>query len=139
MTRYLVVAHQTAESPELLEVIGQLLQSEPRAEFALLVPATPVEHLLVWDETESRAVAAERASRAKALLGQEGAYVFRAVVGDASPMQAIGDELRAHPDYYGAIVIATFPAHISRWLRMDLPNQVKRAYGLPVIHVEAQP
>jgi len=139
MTRYLVVAHQTAESSELMEMVGQLLQSEPRAEFALLVPATPVEHLLTWDETESRSVAAEQARRAKALFEREGAYVIRAIVGDASPMHAIGDELRAHPEHYGAIVIATFPAHVSRWLQLDLPNQAKDTFGLPVIHVEAQP
>ena len=43
MTHYLVVAHQTADSEELVEEVRGLAQ-EASAEFTLLVPATPADH-----------------------------------------------------------------------------------------------
>ena len=46
MGLYLVVAHQTAASPELLEAVRKVMARELEAEFVLLVPATPVTHLL---------------------------------------------------------------------------------------------
>ena len=53
MTRYLVLANQTASSPELSDAIRQILEHEPDAEFVLLVPATPVEDLLEWQPDDS--------------------------------------------------------------------------------------
>ena len=50
MKRYLILANQTASSPELTNAIRQILGKEGDAEFVLLVPATPVEELLDWQE-----------------------------------------------------------------------------------------
>ena len=41
MARYLVVAHQTVTSPELLKVVRGVRDQDADAEFVLLVPATP--------------------------------------------------------------------------------------------------
>ena len=57
MALYLVVAHQTAASPELLEKLKEIDAEDADAEFVLLVPATPVGHLLTWTEGESQEVA----------------------------------------------------------------------------------
>ena len=46
MARILIVAHQTAGSPELLERVKALAAADPEAEITLLVPATPTGHLL---------------------------------------------------------------------------------------------
>jgi hypothetical protein len=65
MARYLIVAHQTAGSPELLERVRALAAADPEAEFTLLVPATPTGHLLHnWEEGEARQLARRRATEA---------------------------------------------------------------------------
>ena len=42
MARYLILANQTAASPELSGVVGKLVMDDQQTEFVLLVPATPV-------------------------------------------------------------------------------------------------
>lgn len=137
MARYLVVAHQTASSLELVQRVKVLADSDPGAEFVLLVPATPVQQLLGWVQGEATEVARQRAERAKARLEEAGAEVVRTSVVDASPLLAIDDELREHPAEYAAIIICTLPIGVSRWLRLDLPHRAERRYSLPVIHVVA--
>ena len=138
MARHLVVAHQTAGSPELVDRVRELAQSDPEAEFVLLVPATPTGHLLHWEEGEARQLAAQRARDASEALRDAGVEVVAARVGSHSPLEAVGDELQASPGYAG-IVVSTFPPGLSRWLRVDLPNQLRRRYRLPVDHVVAAP
>ena len=48
MPRYLILANQTAASPELTSVIREIIAKDADTEFVLLVPATPVEDLLDW-------------------------------------------------------------------------------------------
>jgi LmbE family N-acetylglucosaminyl deacetylase len=138
MARHLIVAHQTAGSPELVARVRQLAEHDPEAEFVLLVPATPTSHLLSWEEGESRQLAARRAREASEALRAAGVEVAAAKVGSHSPLEAVGDELRADPGYAG-IVLSTFPPGLSRWLKGDLPNQLRRRYRLPVEHVVAAP
>jgi hypothetical protein len=58
-------------------------------------------------------------------------------VGDADPVQAIGDAIRGgHVD---EIILSTLPAGPSRWLRRDVPRKVERAFSLPVTHVIGEP
>ena len=45
MSRYLIVAHDTATNPELIEQVKAIATDDPAAQFVLLVPATPVRHL----------------------------------------------------------------------------------------------
>jgi hypothetical protein len=138
MARHLIVAHQTAGSPELVDRVRQLAERDPEAEFVLLVPATPTSHLLTWEEGEARQLAALRAREAGEALRAAGVEVVAARVGSHSPLEAVGDELRAEPGYAG-IVLSTFPPGLSRWLKGDLPNQLRRRYRLPVEHVVAAP
>jgi hypothetical protein len=138
VSRYLVVAHQTAGSPEVVERVREIAGTDPAAEFVLLVPATPVSHLLLWEEGETLKIARRRAETAKARLQAVTTQAVAARVGDGSPLQAIADELTQHPGY-DAILISTLPPGISRWLRMDLPRRVARQFSIKVIHVVAQP
>lgn len=134
MARYLVVAHQTAATLELLSELRRLAAEEP-TEFVLLVPATPVRRLLTWVEGEAVEVARRTAELAKERMAEMGLAVSRTEVRDASPLVAIEDELREHPEGYDAIVVSTLPLGISRWLKLDLPHQVERRFGVPVKHV----
>ncbi len=54
MTHYLVVAHQTADSEELVEAVRDLAE-QGDSTFALLIPATPVSQLATWTEGEAHA------------------------------------------------------------------------------------
>ena len=138
MARYLIVAHQTAGSPELLERVRALAGADPGAEFTLLVPATPTGHLLHnWEEGEARQLARRRASEAMATLSAAGIPVAAARVGSHSPLEAVGDELQVHPGY-DRIVLSTFPPGVSRWLKGNLPAILERRFRLPVDHVVAQ-
>lgn len=135
MTEYLVVAHQTADSDELVEAVRKLARQEEDSGFWLVVPATPVDHLLTWTEGEGEALAAEQADRAKKALEAAGATVLGTEVGDANPVDAARDALRQQS--FDAIVISTLPATISRWLRMDAVHRLEREVDLPMIHVVA--
>jgi hypothetical protein len=139
MARHLVVAHQTAESDELLQRLVDITAGDPDAEFVLLVPATPVNDLLVWEEGRSDEAAQRRAEGARSRLESVGIRVVDAKIGDADPHAAIADELRTGSTYV-AIVISTFAPGVSRWLRLDLPARVRRlAPQCQVIHVVGAP
>ena len=138
MARYLIVAHQTACSPELLARVKELAAGDQAAEFTLLVPATPSGHLLHnWEEGEARQLARRRAEDATRRLAEAGIPVAAARVGSHSPLEAVGDELQARPGY-DRIVLSTFPPGVSRWLKGNLPAILERRFRLPVEHVTSQ-
>jgi hypothetical protein len=138
MARYLVVAHETVTSPELVEQLRLIQEQDSGAEFVLLVPATPVRHLLFrrGDEHGAQAVAGKRVHRARAHFTKKRIPLGDARVGAADPVQAIDEEFAAHPGYAG-LIISTLPAEKSRWLRMDLPRRARATYDVPVHHVVA--
>jgi hypothetical protein len=131
MAKYLVVAHQTAASPELLDRLKKLRGSDVSAEFVLLVPATARRHLLAWVEGEAEQAAQQRASRATQAMREAGLLVTNTVIGDADPLKALNDELSRGGNVYSTIVISMLPAGLSRWLHRDLPHQAGR-FGIPV-------
>jgi len=140
MARYLVVAHETVTSPELLKVVRGIREQDIEAEFVLLVPATPVRHLLFrrGDEHDAEATARKRGERARAVFRKKGVPLHDVHIGAGDPAQAIDNEVTEHPEYAG-FIISTLQAEKSRWLRIDLPRTVRAKYGLPVHHVVAAP
>ncbi len=138
MTRYLVVAHETVTNPELLDQVGAVREQDAEAEFVLLVPATPVRHLLFrrGDEHDAEVAARKLADRARALFAKEGVPLSDVRVGAPDPVAAIDGEVEVNPGYAG-FIISTLPEEKSRWLRMDLPRTVRSKYDLPVHHVVA--
>ena len=138
MARYLLVAHQTADSPELRSKVLDLVRRDAEAEFVLLVPATPVGYLLelAGEGRSALAVARKRAQRARELLVEAGARVTATRIGSYDPLQAVEDELRY--ESYDAVVVSTLPAGLSRWLRMNLPTRLSRRFPqLEIVHVVA--
>jgi hypothetical protein len=122
MAKYLIVAHQTVTNPYLLDKLQQRRGADPAAEFTLLVPATPIHHLLLFkgSHTQAEAGARELADNAQRFR-EESLPVTETRVGAENPLEAIDTELTAHPDYAG-IVISTLTQEHSRWLLLDLPN-----------------
>ena len=138
MARYLVVAHETVTNPRLLDAVLGVRERDAEAEFVLLVPATPVRHLLFGkgDENDAEATARKRGDRARAMFAKRGVPLSDVHVGTADPAEAIDEEVAAHPGYAG-FIISTLPKENSRWLRMDLPRTVRVKHKLPVHHVVA--
>jgi bacterioferritin len=135
MPRYLILANQTASSRELTGAIEKIVQQEKSAEFVLLVPATPVEDLLDWQEGDSHSIAERIAQTAKEQLERSGAKIVRTEVGDPSPIKAIEDELERHHETYDAIIISTLPLQRSRWVALDQPRRIERRFKVAVTHV----
>ena len=60
MARYLVVVHELVSNPKLVEKLKEIAKQDDTAEFVLLVPASPVRHLLLWKtDTATEQEAAE--------------------------------------------------------------------------------
>ena len=139
MARYLVVAHETVTSPLLLDAVRGVRKRDAEAKFVLLIPATPVRHLLFrkGDERDAEATARKRGERARTLFTKRGVPLSDVRVGTADPAEAIDQEVATHPGYAGFIIISTLPAEKSRWLLMDLPRTVRAKHRLPVHHVVA--
>jgi nucleotide-binding universal stress UspA family protein len=133
VSRFLAVAHQTAETSEFLTAVREAAGRETDAEVVLLVPATPVNHLAAWTQGEALAIAGERAESARRRLEETGVNVVEAKVGDADPYQAILDALA--DDNFDHIIVSTFPPGISRWLSADLIHRVRRSMTVPITHV----
>jgi GABA permease len=137
MGLYLVVANQTALSLELTQALLEKAALEPDAEFILVVPATPVEHLLTHEEGQARQIAARRAGMALTHLTDAGVPVVGAYVGGSSLVVAIDEALRQHGSEHRGIIVCTFPKGVSRWLEPDLLSRLQTAFHLPVTHVVA--
>jgi hypothetical protein len=101
------------------------------------VPATPLSEHLVSTEGEARAVAKRRLGEALERFGSFGATVDGAV-GDARPMDAVGDALRDNGPF-DEILLSTLPAGPSRWLRQDLPTRIRRTTQVPLVHLVSEP
>jgi hypothetical protein len=131
----LVVAHQTAATPPLLEAVRERAERGP-ARFDLVVPrrphgldklADPEEH----GEGEAQRALADALPKLSAAAGHE----VTGTLGDPEPLAAIQDAINLGS--YDEIIISTLPLGISRWLKLDLISKA-RALGLPVTHVLAQ-
>ncbi len=134
MRQYLVVANQTLGGEHLLEVIRDRAAANP-SQFFLVVPATPPSEHLTWTEGEARSIAKRSLQRALSRFRELDLDVD-GEVGDASPVEAIRNALLG--GRYDEIILSTLPPGVSRWLKLDLPHRVERAFDLPVVHVVAE-
>jgi hypothetical protein len=57
-------------------------------------------------------------------------------LGHENPVTAITNALECGE--FDEVILSTLPQPISRWLRMDLPHQVRRRCGVPVVTVTAR-
>lgn len=137
MARYLIVAHQTAGGPELRAALRDRIQQDPDAEFSLLIPATPVEHLASWTRGESRTVANEAGELAREVLGAEGIEVSGIEVGDPNPVYAVADAFN-RGERWDEVIVSTLPIGASRWVKLDVVSRIEREVEVPVVHVVAE-
>ncbi len=129
----LVVAHQTAATPGLIEAVRERSHSGP-ATFHLVVPrlAHGMHKVVDPEDTEDDEAAAVLAAALPKLSEAAGSEVTGSL-GDAEPLMAIQDAINLGS--YDEIIISTLPKRVSRWLKLDLVSKT-RGLGLPVTHVE---
>jgi hypothetical protein len=131
----LVVAHQTAATPGLLDAVRERA-ARGSARFHLVVPRQPHGLHKAVDpaeagEGEAQAVLADALPKLSGAAGSE----VTGSIGDAEPLMAIQDAVNLNS--FDEIIISTLPLGISRWLKLDLISKA-RALGLPVTHIEAK-
>ncbi|MEX2025164.1 MAG: hypothetical protein WD993_08850 [Thermoleophilaceae bacterium] len=134
--RILVVANQTAESDELLQALRERAARDD-CRFTVVIPATP--HGISWAADMHAGRGHDEAERHRDALVERlrdaGLAVEGTLVGDPDPLAAIEDA--ANRDAYDELIVSTLPAHVSKWLHLDIARKAAHATGLPVTHVEA--
>ncbi len=130
--RVLIVAHQTADSDELVHAVSRRAD-DGACTFTLMVPAVsrgldrvgaPRDY--GFKEAERRlTVALPRLSRAA------GAEVV-GIVGSPEPLTAVRDALELLG--YDEVIVSMLPAGLSHWQRQGLPEKI-RGLGVTVTEV----
>jgi hypothetical protein len=123
--RVLVIANQTAGSPELVAALKARQERGPIAP-TLLMPAQRNGYA-GKEEAQPRLDAALEQWRA---AGVEGA----GVVGDTDPAVAVQETW--DPRNFDEVIVSTLPGASSKWLQADLPHRVQQITGCVVVHVE---
>jgi hypothetical protein len=133
MKTVLVIANETIGGRALIDAVRRHA-AEEETRFVLCVPQTrPRAGYVIYDDAVFDA-AQIRVDLAVGFVRSEGMDAV-GEVGDPDPYAATMDAVREYdPD---AIIISTFPAARSGWLRRDLIERVRDASGLPVEHVVA--
>ncbi len=161
LKRYLVVANKTLVGDQVPTLVAERATLGP-AEFHILVPATRSRETirlvagaadpltgytvvspddLAASRERDRALAAERLATFVTRLNEleqieNGTTVITSEVGSHEPFRAIAAVLEETT--FDEIIISTLPSAVSRWLRMDLPSQIRREFPIPIIVVHPQ-
>jgi GABA permease len=129
--RILVVANQTVGGEELKNEI--LARGEPRPELRIVAPVLCSRvHYLASDIDGEMREARERLDETLRWAHDEG---FEAVgtVSDATPLQAVEDELRRFPA--DELIVSTHVPERSHWLESGVVQRARNELDIPVTHV----
>jgi hypothetical protein len=118
----LVIANQTIVGGPLLEAIRERARSTP-TDFTLVAPA---------DQPGVQ----ERLEQALAELKREGIEAT-GHIGDPDPVTAALNAV--HDEQVDEVIVSTFPAAASGWLRRNVVGRIESGAGLPVEHVVVAP
>ena len=124
----LVVANQTAASPELTKRLESLAEERPHR-FIVVVPQPS-------NRGDAVAQARERLGRLLESLRKAG-IVAAGMIGDPDPYTAAMNA--AQYFHISEIVISTLPEGSSRWMADKLVERIEGATNKPVEHIESQP
>ncbi len=128
----LVVANRTTNSDALIDEIQKLASSEPAGRERLFIFLVPIEGGDDLAAKRARARLAQVVDRAKAQ-----GIPAAGLIGDPDPYTATMNALAFFD--VDDIVISTYSATRSGWLRADLIERVKKSSGLSVDHIVAEP
>lgn len=133
MSTILVVANETLAGAALLDVVKERAAAGGEGTRVIVcVPRNKPKHgNIIYDDFVFDA-AKVRIDLARRFLRDQG---INAVgdIGDTDPYTAAMDAIAEHhPD---EVIVSTYPATVSGWLRRDLIERIEQASGLPVQHV----
>ena len=130
MSTILVVANETLGGAKLLEAIDE--KAGPDDRIIVCVPRNrPREGYVIYDDAVYDA-AQVRIDLARQFLRERGLTAV-GDVGDPDPYTAAMDAVAEwRPD---EIIVSTYPATSSGWMRRDIIERIGEATGLPVTHV----
>lgn len=131
MRTVLIVANRTLLSPTLAAAVEDRINAGP-VRFHVIVPATPVTHLLSWDEQETEAAASRRLQDLLARLDALGAP-STGEIGPSDPVTAAVDVVATRE--VDEVILSTLPPGISRWLGQDVAHRLQAAVPVPVVVV----
>ena len=124
----LVLANQTAASPELVEHLKALAGEGPRR-FIVVVPQ---------DHGEGHAVRDARARLGKLLDSlHDSGVVAAGMIGDPDPYTAAMNAVQYF--HISEVVVSTLPEGSSQWMADKLVDRLQQATNKPVEHIEASP
>jgi hypothetical protein len=133
MSTILVVANETLAGAALLELVKERASAGGEGtRVVVCVPRNKPKHgNIIYDDFVFDA-AKVRIDLARRFLRDQGINAI-GDIGDTDPYTATMDAVAEHhPD---EIIVSTFPATVSGWLRRDLIERIEQASGLPVHHV----
>lgn len=148
MSGYVVVANRTLGGEELTRQLGERIASDKSARFRVVVPVAPPS-LGLFEVGGAMGgmpvVDLESREEAKRLAGarlDELLAWFRAVGVHADGALVTGDPVasieRAVSDTQASeVLISTLPAPLSKWLRLDLPQRLRRRVDVPLTVIES--
>jgi len=145
--RVLILANQTLAGEKLHALVRERLNEAP-TEFHVLVPQPSPVAVIVDPATgmldpsshrghlESRTVAKLEAEQRLTTFRQLFEDIDTSLTGEV----ALGDPVVAtqrvmQRSTFDEIIVSTLPAGISRWLRLDLPTRLERAFEVPVTSI----
>jgi hypothetical protein len=134
MSTILVVANETLAGAKLLETVKERAAAGGEGTRVIVcVPRNKPKHgNIIYDDFVFDA-AKVRIDLARRFLRDEGITAV-GDIGDPDPYTAAMDAIAEHhPD---EVIVSTYPATVSGWLRRDLIERIEQASGLPVTHVE---
>jgi hypothetical protein len=134
MKTILVVANETLAGAKLLEVVKERSEHYGKDETRVVVcvPRNKPKHgNIIYDDFVFDA-AKVRIDLARRFLRDQGISAI-GDIGDPDPYTATIDAIAEHhPD---EVIVSTYPATISGWLRRDLIERIEQASGVSVQHV----
>ena len=131
--RILVIANETVRGQQLHDELLARFHAGDEIDVLVVCPALNSRWRHWFSDVDgARMKAAERLESSLARLDGEG---IRADgwVGDAHPLLAIADGLRAFQA--DEVIIATHPAERSNWLAHDLVERARDLFPVPITHV----
>lgn len=129
--RILVIANRTCPCPTLLEEIVRRAGAD--GEVLIVAPALNSRLRFLTDDTDRAERAAEERLTSAVSSLREGGVSAEGAVGDANPVQAAEDAMRAFPA--DEILLSTFPPGESNWLERDLVDRATERFDVPVTHL----
>jgi hypothetical protein len=133
MKTILVVANETLAGAKLLDVVKDRAKANGEdVRVVVCVPRNRPKHgNIIYDDFVFDA-AKVRIDLARRFLRDQGVNAI-GDIGDPDPYTAAMDAVAEHhPD---EIIVSTYPATVSGWLRRDLIERIEQASGLSVLHV----